>query len=407
MRARLGVSAALLSLALIATAGPVRGAENGSTGGSFVTGPLRRAVRRVKIVVPGDLVNQDCRTGVCKHNENTDLTRWRGAVWFVHRTAGSQVLGPNSSLRVYRSRNGGRKFVLAAIIPAPADRDIRDPSFYEVNGRLHLKALTRLPGFTLRDFAVDTIAVETHSDDGQTWSPLQAIGPVRFGFWSVREHEGVHYSAAYEDGDLRVQLFRSTDGVQWTAGAEVYGVSADTPLETELVFMPSGLLLGLVRMDGIDFELLGQRGRSRTKICWASPPYDTFTCPAEFQGVRLDGPVSFFWRRRLFVIARKHIPGPRVRKRTALYEIVGDLDGGPLGIVEWGELPSAGDTSYAGVVPIGRSKILATRYSSPPEDDPSWLEGLVGRTDIWQATISLTRLTPKRRPATLMQVDTP
>jgi hypothetical protein len=48
----------------------------------------------------------------------------------VHRTAGSQVLGPNSSLRVYRSRDDGRHFALQAIIPAPVDRDIRDPSFY-------------------------------------------------------------------------------------------------------------------------------------------------------------------------------------------------------------------------------------------------------------------------------------
>ena len=43
-----------------------------------------------EIVVPSDLENQDCRTGVCKHNENTDLTRWKGAIYFVHRTAGSQ-----------------------------------------------------------------------------------------------------------------------------------------------------------------------------------------------------------------------------------------------------------------------------------------------------------------------------
>jgi hypothetical protein len=30
-------------------------------------------LRSAEIVVPADLENQDCRTGVCKHNENTDL----------------------------------------------------------------------------------------------------------------------------------------------------------------------------------------------------------------------------------------------------------------------------------------------------------------------------------------------
>src|SRR5262245_25430095 len=95
-------------------------------------GPLGRRLRRAAVLVAGDLENQDCRTGVCQHNENTDLVVWRGDVYLVHRTAGSQVLGPNSSLRVYKSRNRGRTFVLQAIIPAPLDRDIRDPSFYEV-----------------------------------------------------------------------------------------------------------------------------------------------------------------------------------------------------------------------------------------------------------------------------------
>src|SRR5262249_5880429 len=106
-------------------------------------------LRDSRILVPGDLENKDCRTGVCQHNENTDLTRWRGAVWLVHRTADSQILGPNSSLRVYRSKNAGRSFALQAIIPAGFGRDIRDPSFYRVGKPLYLKAITPLPPFRL------------------------------------------------------------------------------------------------------------------------------------------------------------------------------------------------------------------------------------------------------------------
>jgi hypothetical protein len=55
-------------------------------------------------------------------------------------------------------------------------------------------------------------------------------------------------------------------------------------------------------------------------------------------------------------------------------------------------LPSAGDTSYAGVVPIGGSRFLVTWYSSPLAADPSWVVGLFGQTDIWEATIDLSRL---------------
>lgn len=355
-----------------------------------------RWLRSASIVVRANLTNQDCRKGVCRHNENTDLQRWRGAIYFVHRTAGSQILGPNSSLRVYRSKNDGKTFELRAIIPAPRDRDIRDPHFYTVGRRLHIKAITRLPGFALRDTGAGSISVESHSKDGKNWSSPREIGPVGWGFWRVVKQRGVYYSAAYEDGDLRVVLFRSTNGRTWTAGPQIYGVSADTPLETELILTRSSRrMLALVRMDGTDFELFGHRGRLRTKVCWARRPYRRFSCPQELKGVRLDGPVAFHWGRRLFVIARKHLRGPAIRKRTALYEITGNLERGPIRIVELGELPSAGDTSYAGIARIGGARFLTTWYSSPPAEDPSWLMGFGGRTDIWKAKLDLSRL-PKR-----------
>jgi hypothetical protein len=361
-----------------------------------------------RVLVPGDLENGDCRTGVCKHNENTDLTRWRGDILFVHRTAGSQVLGPNSSLRVMRSTDEGRTFKLRAIIPAPPGRDIRDPVFYTVGRRLHIKAITRLPGFALRDEGAGSISVETHSSDGRRWSPRRAIGPERWGFWRVTKIRGVLYSAAYEDGDLSVRLYRSRNGKSWKRGAQIYGVAKDTPLETELVPSPSGRrMLALVRMDGNDLELFGHRGRLRTKVCWAVRPFRRFSCPQELRGVRLDGAVARYWRGRLFVIARKHLKGEGVRKRTALYEITGNLERGPIGIAEHGELPSAGDTSYAGLVRLRGSRAcrgqavgggchLATWYSSPPADDQSWITGFAGRTDIWRANIDLAKL--PRRP---------
>ena len=353
-------------------------------------------LRSPHIVVPGNLSNQHCRTGVCKHNENTDLIRWNGAVWFVHRTAGSQVLGPNSSLRVYRSTNGGRSFALQAIIPAPVDRDIRDPSFYIVGKRLFIKAITRLPGFALRDQNAGSISVQVHSRDGRKWSSPRAIGPENWGFWRVVEQNGTYYSGAYEDGDLRVVLYRSTDGVHWRKGPLIYGVSKDTPLESELVFSPSGKrMLALVRTDLTDAYLLGNNDHLKTQLCWAKRPYKRFSCPQALGDVRLDGPVAFWWNGRLFVIARKHIEGPDYRKRTALYELTGNFEGGPLRIREWGEFPSAGDTSYAGVAPLGGSRFLTTWYSSPVAQDPSWLDGFQGQTDIWQATLDLSRL-PRR-----------
>src|SRR6266487_3130615 len=90
-----------------------------------------------------NITTQECRTQICRHNENVDMVVWKGATYLVHRTAISQTLGPNSALHVYRSTGGA--FVETARIEAPSDRDIRDPHFFVVGEELHIKALTRLP----------------------------------------------------------------------------------------------------------------------------------------------------------------------------------------------------------------------------------------------------------------------
>lgn len=355
-------------------------------------GTLPSWLSDARVVVAGpDDTSLDCRSVICRHNENTDLVSWNGAIWFIHRTANSQVLGPNSALHVYRSTDDGATFVETARIDAPSDRDLRDPHFYVVGSRLHVKALARLPVLSERDSNVDTLAMEMHTDDGAAWSPLVPMGPKGQSFWRIKEHAGTFFTAAYEDGDQAVTLFTSTDGLAWTKGATVYGESADTPLETELVFMPSGKLLALVRMDGSENELLGDQGRLRTKTCWADAPYTSFDCPGELAGQRLDGPLAFFSGPRLFVVARKHLQGTG-KKRTSLFELGGTLEGGPLSIKEWGELPSAGDTSYAGVAMRTDGKALVTWYSGNLAKDEIWLLGMIAPTSIWQGVIDLSKL---------------
>src|SRR5258708_1065842 len=88
-------------------------AHNGGVGAA---GPVGGGGGRVLGQGGGWTVDM-CRTMVCPHNENTDLVRRGSTIWLVHRTAMSQILGPNSSLRVYRSDDSGASFQLQAIIP--------------------------------------------------------------------------------------------------------------------------------------------------------------------------------------------------------------------------------------------------------------------------------------------------
>jgi hypothetical protein len=388
----------LAAVSLLATACQ-KGAASPPDGGTTDGGPAWLASAEV-LVSGHDVTNHDCRTGVCRHNENTDMIVWQGAIRLVHRTAESQVLGPNSSLRISHSVDGGKSFALDAVLPAPMNdpvlgsRDLRDPCFYVVGDKLFIKALTRLPVTSARDSDVDTVPVVTTSSDGTTWSPLAPlVGPTGHGwsFWRVKEQDGVYYTAAYQDGDLSVVLYSSTDGLNWTPGATVWSMSADTPVETELTFMPSGKMLALVRTDGTNQELLGAQGRLRTQVCWASPPFSSFSCPQVFDGQRLDGPLSFFWGSRLFVVARRHL-GTDGRKRTALFELGGNFDGGPLTINDLGDLPSAGDTSYAGVARIDDQHALLSWYSGDLVDDESWIFGILNLTDIWIGVVDFSRL---------------
>jgi hypothetical protein len=109
--------------------------------------------------------------------------------------------------------------------------------------------------------------------------------------------------------------------------------------------------------------------------------------------VRLDGPIAFFYGARLFVIARKHVMGDDLgRKRTALYEIGGTLEGGPITIEERGELPSAGDTAYAGVAMLDDSRAIVGWYSGDLARDEPWITAMIDLSDVWVGTIDLSRV---------------
>jgi len=339
------------------------------------------------------LENQrDCRGNICRHNENVDMIAWNNAIYMVHRTARSQILGDNSALHIYRSNDAGETFNDVATLPAIAGRDLRDPAFFIVGDTLKLKALTRLPVDSSRDSNVQTQTVIAETKDGAAWSAFESAAPEQYSFWRPKEHAGVYYAGAYADGDANLTLWSSADGKTWQKGATIYDVAADTPLEPELVFMPNGKLMAFFRMDGTDNELLAVDGRLRTGVCWADAPYTKFSCTQTLSPYRLDGPVAVWWKSRLFVIARKHLQDESDRKRTALFEMTGDMNGGPLAIKEWGELPSAGDTAYAGLAMIDDHRAVTHWYAGDLTRDEAWVLAMFNITDIWRGVIDFDKL---------------
>src|SRR5205085_6544197 len=103
------------------TASAASSGSGGAGGGTIMAPPWLEDAR---IFVDGFASdNSDCRTGICRHNENTDLVVWQNAIWLVHRTANSQVLGDNSSLHIYKSTDQGKTFGETKVIAAPTGRD--------------------------------------------------------------------------------------------------------------------------------------------------------------------------------------------------------------------------------------------------------------------------------------------
>ena len=321
------------------------------------------------------------------HNENTDLISWKGSTWLVFRGGETAQTGsPHARLKIFRSDDRGDTFAMTAEIFMP-ERDIRDPKFVIQNGKLVIYAISRVPGGHIRDDGGLAWTVRTETNDGVAWTTPVRVYDETWGFWRFVKHDGTWFATGYNDGDVKVGFFESTDGIHWKQDSLIYDSEPDVPSEAELHFY-GDTAVSLVRLD--NGPTLVDNGH--TAICVANKPWTSWSCERTLN-TRLDGPNWFTTEDgRQIVIARKHLPDGR--KRTAVYELNGDLTdpGASVDLVELAELKSAGDTSYVGVLPLENNQYLVSWYSSTLADDPIWLEGMVAPSDIWLAWLDFDKL---------------
>lgn len=322
------------------------------------------------------------------HNENTDLIRYKDKTYLVFRGGEtSQIGSPDARLKVWSSSNAGDTWTLEAEIFMP-DRDIRDPKLVVEGDRLVIYAITRVPGIHYRDGGGLAWTVRTESSDGHRFTtPPFRVHEETWGFWRFVRHKDILYATGYNDGDVQVGLFSSADGITWRRVSLIYDSVADVPSEAELRFFDD-TAVSLVRLDngGTILE------EGHTAVCVAPPPYTAWDCSRKLDK-RLDGPAWFEHKGRQFVVARKHLP-VQTRKRTAVYEILGDLTNpfAPVTLNELAELKSTGDTAYVGVTPIAGDQYLVSWYSSEVTDDLDWLTGIVSPSQIWLAWLDFSKL---------------
>jgi hypothetical protein len=211
-----------------------------------------------------------------------------------------------------------------------SDSDLRDAKISVTpDGQLMLagaEAMNRPVGYKHQSLA-------WFSRDGRTWSDSYEVGDRDFWLWRIIWHKGTAYGFGYgtTSENRQIRLYTSRDGRQFSTlidDAQVPGY----PNETSMVFLPDDRCYCLLRRDGDPAS--GQLGV-------AEPPYKDWEW--KDLGVRIGGPHMIRLPDGRLIAAVRLYDGAA---RTSLCWI--DPDAGA--IAECLKLPSAGDTSYAGLV---------------------------------------------------------
>lgn len=344
------------------------------------------------------------------HNENTEMIVLDDRILLIFRGGETGQIGSDAArINVYASLDQGATWTKQSEVSGghlEGMRDIRDPKLVELGGKLYMYAISRLPGGHYRDIGGHAWTVRAESTDhGVTWtapvktfSDLDAMGTETFwGFWRFTKRKTTAadgttketlYALGYDDGDIQVGMFASEDGVTWEKRSVVVSSYDDVPSEAELQFF-GDTAVAIVRMDN---QGILQDGQSA--ICTAKEPFVEWECGRRVEQ-RFDGPTWLSTDvasvRRNFMVARKHLPC--TFKRTAVYELIGDLadPASPITVCEIEELPSAGDTAYTAIAALGGDRYLTSWYSStvPVDGDIAWLDGTYTPADIWLAELDL------------------
>ncbi len=273
--------------------------------------------------------------------------------------------------------------------------DLREPRFFSFAGRLlfyFFKAGTDPLAFEPR-----SIYVSERRGPGD-WSEPRAIFRPGYVVWRVREHEGQAYMSVYRGEGLyttsdrpgEVRLLVSSDGLTWEPITPEPQVSRVGASECDFVFDEQGGLVALVRL-----EVQG------SLVCTAKPAA-LGTWEQTYSRHKYDSPLLLQQGGEVYAVARRNVAGAfyrgpdaapaalrrawslarysLTRKRTCLYRL--DLERrAPTPLFD---LPSRGDTAFAGAVRLGENRWWLVNYSSPREGpDLPWLAGQVGRTHLY------------------------
>ena len=314
------------------------------------------------------------------HNSNTDMTYFKNYFYLVHASSPYHFATPECKLIVLRSKDC-KQWEKLSTVHIPGE-DIRDPKFLAIGNRLIMFVLKSIE-FTAEPYSTAYVV----SDDGKQWSPLQEIPHKGWLFWRPKTFDGKRwYVPAYWHEHGKSMLFTSTDGINWQPVSLIY--EGDRCDETAIEFLPDGTMISTQRLEYSDLWL--GDSRACTGIRTAKPPYTQWTGIKDYS-TRLDGPALFAYNGKVYALGRRNPYTPGLlnkygsilaKKRTSLWLVT------PEKLVWLSDVPSAGDTSYAGYVLQGNT-LYFSYYTSSIHHDYPWIVGMIKESPIMMGKLNL------------------
>jgi hypothetical protein len=264
------------------------------------------------------------------HNAFTDLLRWQDRWYCVFREGADHAQGAGI-IRILVSANGQDWESLATI--SKEQTDLRDPKLSVTpENQLLLVGGAAFPAH--RQPLTDHYSFVCFSKDGKSWSAPERVLDSWEWLWRVTWHKGVAYGVAYtwdpkQRRQYRAFLAKSRNGRAWEKVSEFEPANCT---EASLAFEGDKLFC-LQRRDGSpNTALLGESLPPHTQWTWRD------------LGVYFGGPhLIRLPNGRWWACGRRIDQG---KATTILAEL--DVQAGKLRPVL--TLPSAGDTSYPGLV---------------------------------------------------------
>lgn len=281
-----------------------------------------------------------------QHNAFTDLCHFDSKYFCCFREANNHISGDGKVRIVTLDDSGGVAWSDCLRVPGA---DLRDPKLSVTpDEKLLLIAYARFRNE--QNKTVRSQAVVWFSGDGKSWSQPKFIGPQGWWLWRLRWHEGKAYGFAYN---------RRADALDFYSGNplrtfELHQPKAFSkeklglgyPNESDLFVDKTGIMHALVRRDAD--SCTAQLGTSNF-------PYKNWQWH-DLKGY-VGGPVMFPLDKNFAMIAGRIWEG--YKPKTAVLK----FDLRKKRFCEKLIVPSAGDSSYPGLVRKGDS-ILMSYYSA-------------------------------------------